>query len=538
MNINKRGSLDWWKSDNRESQLKELIKEGVLTRVQIAGKFGFIDPDTISKAIKLLNLEEFNNIPGKNFNRNWSKLAEKKKLKIKESSINHSKCTDLAPLKYTPDIIEFRYGTRNNIHYYVPEIGKMVPKLSLLNTLDRLGIQYCEWICKWYLKMSLDKIGSFEWVECVINKFYSDVPPITQDYIRCQLLKDNNYIFIDYLCKDNIITDAINSWKNSTRFNEFCNFDFSKVPEIIKNMSQTFIIIDKTTGKEYYTTYRKLVIELRNPINISPKRRSTEDFIKLSDNKFGKGSFTCLSEYHGNDREITLRCNKCGNVFKTTPRKHLYSEVGACPTCVIAKFRAERSFDKSKIQEVLDNTYGVGVYECIGDYINAKTPILLREISSGREFMQDPENILYHKVVDPLNQCKSVGEYFTNQWLLNNNIIYRSHVYIDYIEGRSKGTGVEIDFIVSDPKFNREIWIEYNGRQHYDILNSSFGSNEGLIRDENVRSYCERNSDSIKYIEIPYTIHSCKKISEFLYKTIFEDVDPNELIDYKSLFKI
>lgn len=54
-------------------------------------------------------------------------------------------------------------------------------------------------------------------------------------------------------------------------------------------------------------------------------------------------------------------------------------------------------------------------------------------------------------------------------------------------------------------------------------------------RDENVRIYCKQNN--IMLVEIPYTISSFKRVSEFLNKVVFENIDPSTLVDYNLLYE-
>ena len=38
-------------------------------------------------------------------------------------------------------------------------------------------------------------------------------------------------------------------------------------------------------------------------------------------------------------------------------------------------------------------------------------------------------------------------------------------------------------------------------------------------------------------VEIPYTISSFKRVSEFLNKVVFENIDPSTLVDYNLLYE-
>jgi hypothetical protein len=95
-----------------------------------------------------------------------------------------------------------------------------------------------------------------------------------------------------------------------------------------------------------------------------------------------------------------------------------------------------------------------------------------------------------------------------------------------------------IDFIINYG--GKTIWIEYNGIQHYTYFSLYHKYDKNLLddqkrRDENVRIYCKQNN--IMLVEIPYTISSFKRVSEFLNKVVFENIDPSTLVDYNLLYE-
>lgn len=522
------GSDQWWLKEERLTKLKNFLAEGH-PYIWIANKFGFVSTTPITRAVKSFNINISNR------NRAYALKYERDKLCNKNSKINTPISIALAPLNLTPDIIILRYGTRNNLHYYVPEIGKFVCKLSLIKILNRIGIQYSEWICKWFLKLPLSCIGSYEWCCKMIETFYDNYPIYTKNYISKKLLEDHNYIFTDYLYIDDILVNLIESWKD--KLDQLEDFDFSCFPETISSTNSELIIIKKSTNTKYYTDYRSFVQCAFDPTSkcaINRSKNIKDKFYKKQKELWGT-RFELLSEYHKNTIPIKIKCNNCGTIFSTTPSIHLSSREGGCPNCSKQRLKEERAFTVEDVQRIIDETYGENKYRCISDYKNAKTNIDILDVESGRVFKQKPENIFYHKIVDPENTCRSIGEYFTEQWLKTKNFVYKSQVLIKEIQGRTKNSNVIIDFIIYNSD-NTEIWIEVNGRQHYD-LTSSFGSEEGFKRDDNVREYCRNNKDSIRYIELPYILGSYSRVTDFLNKTIIDGIDPNTLIDYNKLFK-
>jgi len=130
------------------------------------------------------------------------------------------------------------------------------------------------------------------------------------------------------------------------------------------------------------------------------------------------------------------------------------------------------------------------------------------------------------------------GELLVSKYLSSVGICFDQHVRIldDSLIGRNKNL-VIIDFVLPD----QNIWIEYNGKQHYEYVSYFHGHDDNsfekqLSRDKNIREYCKSNG--ITFIEVPYTLDNYDSISDFLNKTIFENQDPTSIINYESLYKL
>ena len=118
----------------------------------------------------------------------------------------------------------------------------------------------------------------------------------------------------------------------------------------------------------------------------------------------------------------------------------------------------------------------------------------------------------------------------TENYLTDRKISYEQHVKIDY----DKWCMIP-DFILAG-----NIWLEYNGLQHY-LRNEYFHKNisdfiDQLNRDIRKREYCKNNN--IRLIEIPYTLKTIVSISNFLDKVLFQNIDPSTLVDYSELYKL
>lgn len=169
------------------------------------------------------------------------------------------------------------------------------------------------------------------------------------------------------------------------------------------------------------------------------------------------------------------------------------------------------------------------------NYINNFTPVQIRCNVCGHYFWMRPYDHLSGKGCIRCNGY-SHGNLFTSDWLFDNNIDYESEYEVKDIK-KNKGP-VRIDFRFE--KDNKEYWIEYNGRQHYEFVNRFHKDLESfeiqLKRDIKVKEYCLLHN--IILIEIPYIIHSKDDIFSFLNKTILYNIDPNSLVDYNSLYKL
>lgn len=135
---------------------------------------------------------------------------------------------------------------------------------------------------------------------------------------------------------------------------------------------------------------------------------------------------------------------------------------------------------------------------------------------------------------------RSKGEFYINSWFEKHpDITFRQEVHFrnSIIEGKSRisygSSGVFIDFIIYLE--NKEIWIEYNGSQHYNY-NSKFFYNtydkylDQIRRDNNVRNYCKSNNDHIVYLEIPYTYDSGEEIFHILDEVVLNNKEPNDIV--------
>lgn len=134
----------------------------------------------------------------------------------------------------------------------------------------------------------------------------------------------------------------------------------------------------------------------------------------------------------------------------------------------------------------------------------------------------------------------SLGEINVRRWLEKNNFSFTEQYKVpdENLQGRTPKSRVIIDFrLLLDN--STEVWIEYNGEQHYNwCLTSSMGITldkfEGQIRrDSNIRKYC--SSNCIKLIEIPYTYSTTESIYKVLDEILINNIPCDKVIKIPNI---
>lgn len=133
-------------------------------------------------------------------------------------------------------------------------------------------------------------------------------------------------------------------------------------------------------------------------------------------------------------------------------------------------------------------------YSYIEEYKGMHNKVLVRHNKCGFIWKITPANIKLGKGCPKCNKKISKGEQKIIKWLKENNILYKAQIPLT-IEGHH----LSIDFYL--PSF--DIYIEYNGEQHYEMINFFGGEEKFLQQQEN--DALKRKFLKNKLIEIPYT---------------------------------
>lgn len=379
-------------------------------------------------------------------------------------------------------------------------------------------------------KKSIDEI-----IEKKLRYYPNSIYLYTRKYLINKFKEDINYKGPKgILLKEDIINEYKKSRENS--FMTF-NYDFSRLPKYVNSGLEKFDVIvneiSPKTGKYvglWTTNFKNLVINKQdNGVCGGIKSKvfssfTTEDFIKISRSKFGNTYGYDKVKYINMFTPVLLRCNICGEYFLQVPSTHLESPGLGCPACSMKNVGERKALGIKILSERCDEIYGP-IYDFTNSiYINNRTELVAINKLTGKEVIATPERFLNS---NPESDYKSLGERCITNWLEENHINYLYNYSIQgEIMGRKKNY-VRIDFILED----LNIWIEYNGLQHYRRVNYWVSEEEfkqQLQRDQNIRDYCKRSG--IKLLEIPYTYDTNNKISELLTKIILNK--ENIIIDY------
>lgn len=259
-------------------------------------------------------------------------------------------------------------------------------------------------------------------------------------------------------------------------------------------------------------------------------RLTTEDFIRRAREVHGDKYDYSNVKYHKGNEKVEIICPIHGSFFQK-PNSHLSGQ--GCPICGKNLIKSLEGFIKDA-----NLVHGVGTYDYSEvDYKGSEVPIKIFDPLYNEFFYITPHSHL--KGYGNPSRSMSSGERLVYTWLTASNINFQTQFSIGK-ENFIEDFGVRIDFRIED--YNGEvIFIEYNGEQHYNMRSILYKDNEEkfqrqLKRDKSLREFCKMNS--IRLIEIPYTIHTYNRISDFLTKTIIEGIDPHMLIDYDALYVV
>lgn len=204
-----------------------------------------------------------------------------------------------------------------------------------------------------------------------------------------------------------------------------------------------------------------------------------------------------VGEYINAHTKILHRCKIDGHSWFVKPTHILNGSI--CPKC-----------NERKLSSMYKKPHDIYVQqlsivnpdlEVVGEYINARSPILHRCKIDGYEWEIRPSNILSGQGCPVCQESK--GERQIRQWLENNNILY---VYQKIFDDCKDKKVLPFDFYL--PDFN--ILIEFDGEQHFRPIDFSGHNKKSSLdkfkliqyHDKIKTEYCYNNN--IDLLRIPY----------------------------------
>ena len=224
-------------------------------------------------------------------------------------------------------------------------------------------------------------------------------------------------------------------------------------------------------------------------------RLNAENFIKKVDTL----GYIVKSEYLGIDEEMNFECKICHTNFRLNKASKIYEpvEVSHCPKCLSEK-RISSSADKFK--QDFYNMYG-SEFEIVSEYTGCDNPIKILHKKCGNTSEYYRASRILSDYLCPCKCCNiTKGEKSIMNYMENNYISYEHQKKYDSLLGINNGY-LSYDFYIP----NNNLLIEFQGKQHYEVV-EDFGGQEYFEiqqeHDRRKRQYAKDNN--IKLLEIAY----------------------------------
>lgn len=187
---------------------------------------------------------------------------------------------------------------------------------------------------------------------------------------------------------------------------------------------------------------------------------------------------TLLGKYSGYAGKVKIRHEDCGREFDVLCGDLLQGK--GCRYCAGKMLKTHEKF-KEEMYELYEDEYTV-----VGKYKNSKTKIKIRHNLCGHEWEILPNSILKQRLCP--NCCKSYGEMQVENFLVYNNINYKTQTTFDDCIDKDY---LKFDFSIYDEKWNLICLIEYDGVGHYKPV--CFGGISKKEAEENFESQTRKD---------------------------------------------
>ena len=264
------------------------------------------------------------------------------------------------------------------------------------------------------------------------------------------------------------------------------------------NVSTKILMKHNICGKEYEIFPYSFLSGKRCNNCLGGCKKTTEQFKEEVKNLTGD-EYTVLGEYINDRTKILIKHNICGKEYEAVP--HNFLKTGKCPYCSGRAKKTTEQF-KKEVKNLTGDEYTV-----LGEYSGANSKILMRHNVCEKEYLAIPSKFKNRRCP----YCKiSKGEKAVEAFLAENKINYISQKrFSDCKDAFS----LPFDFYLPE----KNIAIEYNGKQHYVAINY-FGGEKQLHKQRHhdwlKRKYCQKNNITL------ITIRYDENIEEKLNKVI------------------
>lgn len=226
--------------------------------------------------------------------------------------------------------------------------------------------------------------------------------------------------------------------------------------------------------------------------NPTPTEEQLRQMIK--DSKYGE-DYLLVSNYTKMSKKAKFLHTKCEKTFDMRPTDFIYKNQ-RCPNCSGVKKYTTETF-KNKVLEITE-----GEYLPLGEYINNKTKIMMKHLECGHLWPVKPNQFLSSG--SRCNLCsKSKGNKKIVDYLTKRDISFIAEFRIDKCR---RNRTLPFDCAVFDKEKNLKFLVEFQGRQHYEVVEQFGGKkelNERKKNDKIKEQYCKDNN--IDLVVIKYT---------------------------------
>jgi hypothetical protein len=208
--------------------------------------------------------------------------------------------------------------------------------------------------------------------------------------------------------------------------------------------------------------------------------------------------YQVIGKYVNAKSKVKLKHNVCGHQWDVLPRKFVGCEKTRCPKC----FKPEKKTHEKFIREVF---LAVGKeYMVMSNYKSNRHQVKMKHNNCGCEWKLFPSNFLHITNPTRCPKCnESKGESRIDDYLNNHGIISkRQQKFADCRHVRP----LPFDFFVYNPDQSVALIIEYQGEQHYRMVEHMGGAKgyEDRKRNDNIKKeFCQKIK--IPLLEIKYT---------------------------------